>query len=105
MSALPKIEQLKGRTLGRILVKMGILTRDRVHHCLKIQKQRDENMSEMENKKVKGIIVVILLIITGAASTTLLLPTVESQFSYDVNVFQNYDELYTFYENIAENPM
>jgi len=58
-------------------------------------------MSENENKKIKGIVVVILLIITGAASTTLLLPTVESQFSYEVNVFQNYDELFKFYEDTA----
>jgi type IV pilus assembly protein PilB len=41
MSSLPPIEQLKGRTLGRILVKMGILTREKVHQCLKIQKQRN----------------------------------------------------------------
>jgi type IV pilus assembly protein PilB len=44
MGALPPIEQLKGRTLGRILVKMGVLTRDKVHHCLKVQKQRGGNM-------------------------------------------------------------
>ena len=34
------IGQLKSRTLGRILIKMGILTREKVHECLKIQKQR-----------------------------------------------------------------
>jgi len=38
------IEQLRGRTLGRILVKMGILTRDKVHHCLEIQKSRKEKI-------------------------------------------------------------
>ena len=38
--ALPSIEQLRGRTLGRILIKMGILTREKVHECLKIQNQR-----------------------------------------------------------------
>jgi type IV pilus assembly protein PilB len=37
---LPPIEQLRSRTLGRILIKMGVLTRERVHECLKIQKQR-----------------------------------------------------------------
>ena len=37
---LPPTEQLRNRTLGRILTKMGILTRDKVHECLKIQKQR-----------------------------------------------------------------
>jgi len=44
MGSLPPIEQLKGRTLGRILVKMGIITREKVHQCLKIQKQRDGSM-------------------------------------------------------------
>ncbi len=38
--ALPPIEQLRGRTLGRILIKMGVLTREKVHECLMIQKQR-----------------------------------------------------------------
>ena len=37
---LPSIEQLRGRTLGRVLIKMGALTREKVHECLKIQKQR-----------------------------------------------------------------
>ena len=37
---LPPVEQLRGRTLGRVLIKMGILTREKVHECLKIQKQR-----------------------------------------------------------------
>jgi len=37
---LPPIEQLRARTLGRVLIKMGILTREKVHECLKIQKQR-----------------------------------------------------------------
>src|SRR4030042_1196184 len=34
------IEQLRGRTLGRVLVKMGILTRDKVHQCLSLQKEK-----------------------------------------------------------------
>ncbi len=37
---LPSIELLRSRTLGRILTKMGVLTREKVHECLKIQKQR-----------------------------------------------------------------
>jgi type IV pilus assembly protein PilB len=41
---MPPIEQLRGRTLGRILIKMGILTREKVHECLKIQKQRHSNV-------------------------------------------------------------
>jgi type IV pilus assembly protein PilB len=41
---LPPIEQLRSRTLGRILIKMGVLTREKVHECLKIQKQRKGNV-------------------------------------------------------------
>jgi type IV pilus assembly protein PilB len=37
---LPPVEQLRGRPLGRILMKMGILSREKVHECLEIQKQR-----------------------------------------------------------------
>ena len=37
---LPPVEQLRDRTLGRVLIKMGILTREKVHECLKMQKQR-----------------------------------------------------------------
>ncbi len=37
---VPPIGQLRGRTLGRILIKMGILGREKVHECLKIKSQR-----------------------------------------------------------------
>ena len=37
---LPPVEQLRGRPLGRILMKMGVLSRDKVHECLEVQKQR-----------------------------------------------------------------
>ena len=37
---LPPVEQLRGRTIGRILIKMGVLTREKVHESLAIQKQR-----------------------------------------------------------------
>jgi type IV pilus assembly protein PilB len=37
---IPPVEQLRGRTLGRILIKMGVLSRNQVHECLKIQSQR-----------------------------------------------------------------
>ena len=40
----PPIEQLRGRTLGRILIKMGVLSREKVHDCLKIQNQRNESV-------------------------------------------------------------
>jgi type IV pilus assembly protein PilB len=39
MRGTPPIEQLRGRTIGRILIKMGVLTRDKVHECLKKQKK------------------------------------------------------------------
>jgi type IV pilus assembly protein PilB len=41
---LPPIEQLRGRPLGRILMKMGVLSREKVHECLKIQNQRHGTM-------------------------------------------------------------
>jgi len=37
--AIP-VKQLRGRRLGRVLIKMGELTRDQVHEALEIQKQR-----------------------------------------------------------------
>ncbi|UCG60281.1 MAG: Flp pilus assembly complex ATPase component TadA [Phycisphaerales bacterium] len=37
---MPPVEQLRGRPLGRILIKMGVLSRDQVHECLKIQSKR-----------------------------------------------------------------
>jgi type IV pilus assembly protein PilB len=39
---LPPVDQLKGRTIGRILIKMGVLNREKVHECLKLQKQRND---------------------------------------------------------------
>jgi len=38
--ATPKISELKGRPLGRVLVKMGKVTREQVHEALEIQKDR-----------------------------------------------------------------
>ncbi|MBL7106568.1 MAG: Flp pilus assembly complex ATPase component TadA [Phycisphaerae bacterium] len=40
---IPPIEQLKGRTIGRILTKMRLTTREQVHQCLKLQKQGGSN--------------------------------------------------------------
>ena len=40
MAKKAPVRQLKGRALGRILTKMGVLTRDKVHECLKVQQQR-----------------------------------------------------------------
>ena len=38
---MPPVEQLRGRTLGRVLIKMGLLTREKAHQCLQIQKERN----------------------------------------------------------------
>jgi type IV pilus assembly protein PilB len=40
MAKIPPVAELKGRTIGRILIKMGLLTREKVHECLKIQQDR-----------------------------------------------------------------
>jgi type IV pilus assembly protein PilB len=37
---LAAMDQLRGRTLGRILIKMGVLTREQVHECLRVQRQQ-----------------------------------------------------------------
>ncbi|MEN6577084.1 MAG: ATPase, T2SS/T4P/T4SS family [Phycisphaerales bacterium] len=37
---LPPVEQLRGRPIGRILMKMGLLSREKVHECLEVQKKR-----------------------------------------------------------------
>ena len=42
MEKMPPIEQLRGRPIGRVLMKMGLLTREKVHHCLEVQKQRQQ---------------------------------------------------------------
>ncbi len=43
MAKIPPVKELKGRSLGRILIKMGLLTRDKVHRCLTIQKEKGDN--------------------------------------------------------------
>jgi type IV pilus assembly protein PilB len=53
---LPPIEQLRGRPLGRILMKMGILSREKVHECLEIQKQRGGKIRIGEIFKELGLI-------------------------------------------------
>lgn len=40
MAKIPPVSELKGRTIGRILIKMGLLTREKVHECLKVQEER-----------------------------------------------------------------
>jgi type IV pilus assembly protein PilB len=40
MAKLPPMQELKGRQLGRILIKMGLLTREKVHECLQAQEKK-----------------------------------------------------------------
>ncbi|MBN2376724.1 MAG: Flp pilus assembly complex ATPase component TadA [Sedimentisphaerales bacterium] len=39
MAKMPPVTQLKGRPLGRVLIKMGKLTREKVHKALSVQKE------------------------------------------------------------------
>lgn len=56
MHKVPPVRQLKGRALGRILIKMRVLTRDKVHSCLKIQ-QKDPGKKKLgEILLKKGLI-------------------------------------------------
>jgi hypothetical protein len=40
MAKVPPVQELKGRQLGRILIKMGLLTREKVHECLQLQEAK-----------------------------------------------------------------
>jgi len=40
MAKIPPVNELKGRSLGRILIKMGLLTREKVHEALVVQKEK-----------------------------------------------------------------
>ncbi|MHC4497643.1 MAG: type II secretion system ATPase GspE [Planctomycetota bacterium] len=51
---LPPIDQLRGRTLGRVLIKMGLLTREKVHECLRIQKLRAGTSRHKVDKDTLG---------------------------------------------------
>ena len=42
MEKMPPIEHLRGRPIGRVLMKMGLLTRENIHQCLEIQKKRQQ---------------------------------------------------------------
>ena len=44
MQKVPPLDQLKGRTIGRILNKIGVLTREQIHHCLGVQKGRQPHV-------------------------------------------------------------
>lgn len=43
-NSFPPIETLRGRVLGRILIKMGLLTREKVYECLAIQRKKPPNV-------------------------------------------------------------
>ena len=53
---LPPIEQLQGRTLGRILTKMRVVTRNQVHECLKVQKEGGGKPKIGEIMQDKGLV-------------------------------------------------
>ena len=44
MADMPPVQQLKGRPLGRVLIKMGKIKREQVHEALSVQKQSAENL-------------------------------------------------------------
>lgn len=56
MTKIPPVSELKGRTIGRILIKMGLLTRDKVHECLKVQQERKGQVKLGEVFIEKGLI-------------------------------------------------
>ncbi|MFC1766214.1 GspE/PulE family protein, partial [Planctomycetota bacterium] len=55
-SKLPPVEQLRGRPVGRILIKMGVLSRDKVHECLKEQHKRSDGVKIGEILIEKGMV-------------------------------------------------
>jgi type IV pilus assembly protein PilB len=47
VAKIPPVRELKGRTLGRILIKMGLLTRDKVHKALVLQKKNGGKLGQV----------------------------------------------------------
>jgi len=47
MAKIPPVTELKNRHLGRILIKMGLLTREQVHKCLAIQKEKGGKLGQV----------------------------------------------------------
>ena len=47
MAKVPPVIELKNRHLGRILIKMGLLTREKVHKCLAIQKEKGGKLGQV----------------------------------------------------------
>lgn len=65
--SVPPIEKLRGRTLGRILIIMGILSREQIHDCLKIQGQQQDKIQIGEILLEQGLIKEEQLLIALAA--------------------------------------
>ena len=53
---MPPVEQLSNRPVGRILIKMGVLSRDKVHECLTEQKDASKKQKIGEIFIAKGYI-------------------------------------------------
>ena len=45
--AKQRIEELKGRRLGRVLTKMGVVTRDQVQEALALQEDRQSTLGQL----------------------------------------------------------
>jgi len=43
----PPVEELKGRRIGRVLVKMGLVTREQVHEALALQEQQNRPLGQL----------------------------------------------------------
>ena len=56
MAKLPPMQELKGRQLGRILIKMGLLTREKVHECLQVQEKKGGKVKIGQIFLEKGLI-------------------------------------------------
>ena len=46
----PKVSELKGRRIGRILTKMAKITREQVHEALQLQEQRKLPLGQLYTK-------------------------------------------------------
>ncbi len=53
---MPPVEQLRNRPVGRILIKMGVLSRDKVHECLTEQQEANKKQKIGEIFIAKGYI-------------------------------------------------
>ena len=47
LSKMPPVSELRGRRIGRVLTKMGLLTRDQVHEGLELQKKQRQPLGQL----------------------------------------------------------